>query len=183
MGLAASAEYLSEHPLAGAVVEAARESGLDLVEAREFDSTPGVGVQATVAGARVVVGAPARLMADLAGSVADQVTAAVTAVEQAGRTAVLVLRDGAPVGVLGIADRLRPDAAATVAALRKATGTSPVLLTGDTPRAAAALAAEAGIEDVRADLLPQDKVDAVRAPNGRGQPGDRLYQAVTGARR
>ncbi|MGQ0716046.1 MAG: HAD-IC family P-type ATPase [Pseudonocardiales bacterium] len=73
LGLAASAEYLSEHPLAAAVVEAARERGLDLVEAREFDSTPGVGVQATIAGARVLVGAPARLMADLAGPAADQV--------------------------------------------------------------------------------------------------------------
>ncbi len=169
LGLAAAAEYPSEHPLAGAVVAAARERDLAIVEAQMFASTPGIGVQATVAGARIVVGAPARLMADLPTSAADGPAEVVAAVERAGRTAVLVLRDSAPVGVLGIADRLRRDAPATVAALRELTGTGPVLLTGDTRRAAAAVGAEVGIDDVRAALLPQDKVDAVRALQRDGQ--------------
>jgi P-type E1-E2 ATPase len=82
---------------------------------------------------------------------------------------VLVVRDGVPVGVLGIADRLRTDAAATVAALGALTGATPLLLTGDNPRAAAALAAEIGIDDVRAGLLPQDKVEAVRALQAQGE--------------
>ena len=108
LGLAAAVEYPSEHPLARAVVAAAQDRDLALSPARGFSSTPGVGVHATVAGARVAVGAPARLLDDLAGPAADRVAAVVSALEQAGRTTVLVLRDGVPVGVLGIADRLRP---------------------------------------------------------------------------
>jgi heavy metal translocating P-type ATPase len=156
--LAAAAERPSEHPLARAVVDAARERGLDLPGAQDFTSAPGVGVTAVVNGRGVAVGAPARLL-DGTGSA---VTAVAEELEESGRTAVLVLVDGAPAGLLGIADRLRPDAAATVAALTTLTGTAPTLLTGDNPRAAAHLAAEAGIDDVRAGLLPQDKLTAVQ---------------------
>ncbi|MBA2472142.1 MAG: cadmium-translocating P-type ATPase, partial [Pseudonocardiales bacterium] len=163
--LAAAVEYPSEHPLGRAVVAAARDRGLALAPVREFGSTPGVGVHATVAGVRVSVGAPARLVDDLTGPTA----AVVSALEEAGRTVVLVLCDGVPVGLLGIADRLRADAAATVAALSTMTGATALLLTGDNPRAAAALATEIGIDDVRAGLLPQDKVDAVRALQAQGE--------------
>ncbi|MBD0417873.1 heavy metal translocating P-type ATPase [Streptomyces sp. TRM S81-3] len=160
--LAAAAEHPSEHPLARSVVDAARERGLALPMAEDFDSTPGVGVTATVDGRVVAVGAPARLLRGATD--ADSALAAVLVgeLEDGGRTAVLVTVDGTPVGVLGIADRLRPDATATVTSLTSLTGTAPVLLTGDNPRAAARLAAEVGIEDVRAGLLPQHKVSAVR---------------------
>ncbi|MEU1939499.1 heavy metal translocating P-type ATPase [Streptomyces coeruleorubidus] len=163
--LAAAAERPSEHPLARAVVDAARERGLDLPGAEDFTSAPGVGVTAVVDGRGVAVGAPARLL-DGTGST---VTAVSEELEESGRTAVLVLVDGAPAGLLGIADRLRPDAAATVAALTTLTGTAPVLLTGDNPRAAAHLAAEAGIDDVRAGLLPQDKMAAVQELESTGR--------------
>ncbi|MGW5971595.1 heavy metal translocating P-type ATPase [Streptomyces sp. NPDC055186] len=159
LALAASAEHPSEHPLARAVVDAARERGLPLADAEDFTSTPGQGVAATVAGRTVRVGVPARML-DGASAPAHQ--KAVRELEDAGRTAVVVLRDGTPEGVLGIADRLRPDAAATVVALTRLTGRTPVLLTGDNERAARHLAAEVGITDVRAGLLPQDKVAAVR---------------------
>ncbi|PTH83464.1 cadmium-translocating P-type ATPase [Streptomyces sp. A244] len=160
--LAAAAERPSEHPLARAVVDAARERGLRLPDAQDFTSAPGVGVTAVVGGRTVAVGAPARLLDDdTPGSAAE--------LEESGRTAVLVVVDGAPAGLLGIADRLRPDAAATVASLATLTGTAPVLLTGDNPRAAAHLAAEAGIGDVRAGLLPQDKLDAVREMESAGR--------------
>ncbi len=165
LSMAAAVEYPSEHPLARAIVAAARDRQLALAPVQEFDSAPGVGVRATAHGVRVAVGAPARLLADLSGPTAE----VVAVLEQAGRTAVLVLFDGVPVGVLGIADRLRPDAAATVAALGAVTGATPLLLTGDNPRAAAALAAEIGIDDVRAGLLPHDKVEAVRALQAQGQ--------------
>ena len=89
--------------------------------------------------------------------------------ENGGRTAILVQRDGIPVGVLGIADRLRPDAATTVAALTALTGHTPMLLTGDNPRAAARLAAEVGITDIRAGLLPRDKVTAVQELEAAGR--------------
>lgn len=167
--LAAAVEYPSEHPLARAVVAAARNRNLALAPTQGFGSTPGVGVHATVAGIRVAIGAPARLLDDLAGPAADRVAAVVSALEEAGRTTVVVVRDGVPVGVLGIADRLRPDAASTVAALGALTGAPPLLLTGDNPRAAATLATEVGIGDVRAGLLPQDKLDTVRALQAQGE--------------
>ncbi|MFE5009119.1 heavy metal translocating P-type ATPase [Streptomyces sp. NPDC056696] len=158
LALAAAAEHPSEHPLARAVVEAARERRLPLPEALDFSSVPGRGVSATIGGHTVQVGSPGRLLPVATGPEA----AAVAESEDAGQTAVLVLRDDTPVGVIGIADRLRPDAAATVAALTELTGRTPVLLTGDNARAARRLAAEVGIIDVRAGLLPQDKVAAVR---------------------
>ncbi|MET7475304.1 heavy metal translocating P-type ATPase [Streptomyces sp. NPDC005648] len=188
--LAASAEHPSEHPLARAVVEAARERGLKPSPAEEFSSTPGVGVTARVGGRRIAVGAPARLLdgrthadgdgdadvdADTDGSggageaMAARAVAVAAELEARGRTAVLVVSDGTPVGLLGLADRLRPDAVTTVGSLTALTGGAPVLLTGDNPRAAAHLAAEVGIEDVRAGLLPQHKVDAVREWEGAGR--------------
>ncbi|MFJ2811320.1 heavy metal translocating P-type ATPase [Kitasatospora sp. NPDC087271] len=185
LALAGAAEHPSEHPLARAVVDAARRRGLDLPVAEGFASTPGIGVTATVSGAVIAVGAPARLLdgaadapsAEAEATATATATAAAVAVavavaeelERDGRTAVLVQRDGVPVGVLGIADRLRPDAAATVTALAALTGAAPVLVTGDNPRAAARLAAEVGITDVRAGLLPQDKVAAVQEQERAGR--------------
>ncbi|MFD7168857.1 heavy metal translocating P-type ATPase [Streptomyces violascens] len=173
--LAAAAEHSSEHPLARAIVDAARERGLNIPEMRDFTSTPGIGVTATIDGATIAVGAPARLL-NGATDARSAKTAAVAEeeeeeLENTGRTAVLVARDGIPVGILGIADRLRPDAAATVTALTMLTGTTPILVTGDNPRAAARLAAEVGIvaDDVHAGLLPQDKVEAVRRLEARGR--------------
>ncbi|MFF0834626.1 MULTISPECIES: heavy metal translocating P-type ATPase [unclassified Streptomyces] len=156
--LAAAVEHPSEHPLARAVVDAARARDLDIPPVEDFTSAPGTGVSATVAGRTVAVGSPTRL---LTGGT-HRALAAATALEEDGRTAVLVVADGTPVGVLGIADRLREEAAATTAALERLTGAAPVLVTGDNPRAAARLADEVGITDVRAGLLPQDKVTAVK---------------------
>ncbi|MGK5555997.1 heavy metal translocating P-type ATPase [Actinomadura kijaniata] len=158
--LAAAAEHPSEHPLARAVVEAARDRGLRVPAADGFGSVPGVGVRATVEGRAVAVGAPAGDPA--AGPV-------VAELEERGRTAVVVEVDGVPAGVLGVADRLRADAAATVAALAALTATAPVLVTGDNPRAAARLAALVGVTDVRAGLLPGDKVAAVRELEAAGR--------------
>ncbi|MEU5704388.1 heavy metal translocating P-type ATPase [Streptomyces aurantiacus] len=197
LALAAAAEHPSEHPLARAVVAAARTRGLSIADTRTFTSAPGVGVTATVDGRAVTVGAPARLLdggdghghgghghgGDGGGSdgssggdggdgggVARAAEVAVD-LEGGGRTAVLVLRDGVPVGLLGIADRLRSDAAATVAALTTLTGSTPMLVTGDNPRAAARLAAEVGIpgDAVHAGLLPRDKVEAVRRLEAQGR--------------
>lgn len=163
--LAAAAEHASEHPLARAVVDAARDRRVGLAAAQDFTSAPGVGVQAVVDGRTVEVGAPTRLLDAPDG----EVVALAEELEESGRTAVVVVVDGDPAGVLGIADRLRPDAAATVAALTALTGTAPALLTGDNPRAAAHLAGEAGIADVRAGLLPQDKMAAVKEMEAAGR--------------
>ena len=88
-------------------------------------------------------------------------TAMVAGLEAAGKTVVIVVADDAPVGILALADQLRPGAADTVAELTALTGTAPALLTGDNARAATTLAAQIGITDIRAGLLPQDKVAAV----------------------
>ncbi|WP_406197287.1 heavy metal translocating P-type ATPase [Kitasatospora sp. NBC_01560] len=151
--LAAAAEHGSEHPLARAVVAAARGRGLAVPPAEGFTSTPGVGVRALVGGAVVAVGAPGPYRG----------LPAVTELEAAGRTTVLVLRDGEPAGVLGLADRPREQAAAAVRGLTALTGRPPVLLTGDNRRAAEHLAREVGLTDVRGGLLPHDKLAAVRA--------------------
>ncbi|MBI0294872.1 heavy metal translocating P-type ATPase [Streptomyces sp. PRKS01-29] len=164
--LAAAAEHPSEHPLARAVADAARKRGLELPAVQDFASAPGTGVTATVDGRTVAVGSPDRPRQPHPDRSA---TALATRLEEAGRTAVLVEVDGSAVGVLGIADRLREDATATVAALTTLTGTAPVLLTGDNPRAARLLAAEVGITDVRAGLLPQDKVTAVKELESAGR--------------
>ncbi|MEU5592632.1 heavy metal translocating P-type ATPase [Streptomyces sp. NPDC020298] len=166
--LAAAAEHPSERPLARAVVDAARERGLAPPVAEYFDSTPGVGVTAIVDGRTVGVGAPAKLLDGATDVGSARAAILVAEFEDDGRTAVLVTVDGMPVGVLGIADRLRPDATRTVGALSSLTGTAPLLLTGDNPRAAARLGAQIGIEDVRAGLLPEHKVDTVRELEGVG---------------
>jgi heavy metal translocating P-type ATPase len=156
--LAAAAEHPSEHPLAQAIVAAARDRRLHLPTVEEFDSAPGRGVRATIDGHEIEVGSPKHLLPDADGPVA----AAVAEWEAAGKTVVIVHVDNVAVGILALADQLRPGAVDTVTELTRLTGLAPVLLTGDNSRAATALATEVGIADVRADLLPQDKVDAVR---------------------
>ncbi|MGY0058236.1 heavy metal translocating P-type ATPase [Streptomyces sp. LZ34] len=164
--IAAAAEHPSEHPLARAIVDAARDRDLQIPPVEDFNSTPGTGVTARVDGKTIAVGSPARL---LDGHDDHPAAALAERLESEGRTAVLVMVDNAPVGALGIADRLRDEATATVTALAALSGTAPVLLTGDNPRAAARLADEVGIADVRAGLLPQDKVAAVRELTAAGR--------------
>ncbi|MFG3002764.1 heavy metal translocating P-type ATPase [Streptomyces calvus] len=144
LALAASAEHPSEHPLARAVVAAAQARNLPLAPAADFTALPGRGITATVDGRVVTVGrAEATDTTD-------------------GETVIRVTRDGTPVGTLALTDRLRHDAPAATADLTALTGTAPVLLTGDNERAAARVATATGLTDVRAGLLPEDKVNAVR---------------------
>ncbi|WP_328779495.1 heavy metal translocating P-type ATPase [Streptomyces canus] len=172
LALAAAAEHPSEHPLGRAVVRAARERGLRIADARDFVAVPGRGVTAVVGGRVIGVGRAGDPVteavdgdADATGVVdglrADPPRAAVPGTED-GDTVVLVTGDGVPLGTLALTDRLRPHAPATTAALTALTGTAPVLLTGDNARAAARVAAATGLVDIRADLLPEGKVDAVR---------------------
>ncbi len=160
--LAAAAEHPSEHPLAAAIVAAARERGLTLPMIEAFESAPGCGVRAVVAGRRVTVGSPTQRQPLDASPSRHHADAVVAELEADGKTAVVVTIDSATVGVLGLEDHLRPDAAGAVEKLIELTGRTPVLLTGDNPRAAAGLATRVAIDDVRASLLPQDKVAAVR---------------------
>jgi heavy metal translocating P-type ATPase len=165
LALAAAAENPSEHPLARAIVSAARDAGLPVEQAAEFTALPGRGITAAVAGHRVEIGSPAHLPGP-AGAV---VSSAVAALEEDGQTAAVMRIDGQPAAVLGIADRIRPAAAAAVDRITGITGIAPALLTGDNHRAATRLAAQAGITDVRAGLLPEDKVRAVRELEASGR--------------
>ncbi|MEY8014482.1 heavy metal translocating P-type ATPase [Mycobacterium servetii] len=157
LALAAAAEHPSEHPLARAIVTAARDAHLPLAPATDFASTPGRGIRARVGADTVEVGSPTLL-----DERDDAARAAVTDLEHAGQTAVVVRVNGDVAGLLGLADRPRGEAAPAAARVAALTGTEPVLLTGDNPRAAARLAADLGISQVRAGLLPEDKVTAVR---------------------
>ncbi|MDX8048490.1 heavy metal translocating P-type ATPase [Lentzea sp. BCCO 10_0798] len=144
LALAAAAEQFSEHPIGRAIVAEARRRELRLPAAGDFQATPGVGVTARVSGHSVFVRRH----------------------DSQHNTAVEVVVDGRQVAVIELADEVRPSSQAAVHELTVLTGQSPVLLTGDNHAAAQRIAAAVGISEVRAGLLPQDKVQAVRKMSG-----------------
>jgi len=162
LATAASAEAFSEHPLADAVLAAAAERGVDFGDPERFEAVTGKGVTATVDGDAVLVGKPEWLTAEGVGL--DGVADDIERLQRRGLTVAGVVRDGDLVGVLGIGDELRADAAETVRRLTEA-GITPVLLTGDNERTAGAVAGAVGIDRVMADVLPDEK----RAEIGRLQ--------------
>ena len=151
---ASAVESLSEHPLADAIVRAARERQLAPLVAHDFESRTGRGALANVDGKRVAVG-NARMMSELGLSV-DGIE-----LPPAGSTPVFVAADDAVVAVLGVADPIKPTSRAAVAALRRM-GLEVVMLTGDTRATAEAIAREAGIDRVIAEVLPDQKVAEVK---------------------
>lgn len=155
LGLAAAAEHPSEHPLSRAVVAEAHNAGLTMADAADFRALPGRGVQATVATRQVTVRRPQTDDPAAVGGLVDSL-------ERTGHTVVVVVVDGVAAGVIAMSDRLKPEAAAVIAALTAATGSVPVLLTGDNLATAAALGHHLGISDIRSGLLPEDKVAAVQ---------------------
>ncbi len=159
VALAAAAEATSEHPLAQAVVKAAFARGAVPPDVTSFEAVPGKGVVARTGAGEVLVGSPAFL----AGRGIDLSSAAarIQDLEGAGRTVIVVGRDRRLLGLLALDDRLRSDAARAVAALR-AEGLRTVLLTGDNEPAACRIAAEAGIDEVHAGVLPDGKAETVR---------------------
>jgi heavy metal translocating P-type ATPase len=165
LALAASAEYPSEHPLARSIVAAAKDAGLSLAPVDRFAALPGRGITARVDGHAVEIGAPAHLL-DSADTAAMD---AVADIERGGATAAIVRVDARTVAVLAIADRVRPAGTDVVARITAVTGNAPLLLTGDNHRAATRLGLEVGISDVRSGLLPDQKVDAVRALEAEGR--------------
>ena len=163
--LAAAVEAASEHPLAAAIVAAATDRGLTVTPAANAQATPGIGVRGTVGGHQVSVGRPPG-----PDSPPGPARHQLAALQDGGKTAVLVTIDGNPAGLLGIADQLRPEAAAAVTALSRLGIHRVVMLTGDNPATAAAIATAAGIGDWRAGLLPEHKTTAVAALRGQAGP-------------
>ncbi len=169
---AAAAEAKSEHPIARAVLAAAR--GLAIPDAQDFQAIPGGGVRATVNGAPVLVGTR-RFLAEQGVDLPADADTLVSHLDAAGQTAVLVARGGRLIGAIGTRDRVRPEAAGVLADLRDL-GMSPLtLLTGDRAAVANAVAKELPLDAVRAELLPHQKAEAVASfspsPAGGGGRG------------
>jgi Cu+-exporting ATPase len=159
LALAAAAETPSEHPLGAAIVATARERGLPLATAGEFEALSGRGVRATIDGSAVLVGRPS-FVAEPAGGL-GQLADRAAELEEAGRTVVTVSRDSELQGLIALGDEIRPDARAALDEMQRQ-GITPVMVTGDNRRAAQRVARELGIEEVRAEVLPQDKAEIVR---------------------
>ncbi|MEU9373080.1 heavy metal translocating P-type ATPase [Streptomyces sp. NPDC048255] len=165
--LAGALEHASEHPIARAIATGAADRAGRLPVPEGFHSLPGLGVQGVVEGHAVLVGRE-RLLADWSITLPDGLAGAKAAAEAEGATAVLVAWDGAARGVLTVADAVKETSAEAVARLR-ALGLTPVLLTGDNRAVAEAVAREVGIDEVIAEVLPQDKADVVRGLQARGR--------------
>ncbi|WP_405838514.1 heavy metal translocating P-type ATPase [Streptomyces platensis] len=165
--LAGALEHASEHPVARALAEGAARRVGALPAVADFANVPGLGVRGTVGGHRVLAGR-ARLAEEAGVVLPAELREALDAAAAAGRTAVVVAWDGRARGVLAVADAVKPGSAAAVRELRRL-GLAPVLLTGDHEAVAAAVAAEVGIDEVIAGVLPEGKVAVVERLRARGR--------------
>jgi len=165
--LAASLERGSEHPLAAAIVAGAEARGLALVPARGFAARTGRGIVGEVEGRRVALG-NAALLRELAVPLGDDVAARAEVLRQEGRTVTFVAVDGAVAGLLGIADPVKETTPEAIRTLH-AEGLRVVMLTGDGRTTAEAVARRLGLDDVRAEVLPEDKAEAVAALQRQGR--------------
>jgi Cu+-exporting ATPase len=157
--LAASLERGSEHPLADAILRAAKDRGLVLSEAKDFDSPVGQGVMGNVDGRKVLLGNAKFLASQGVATEATDLEA--EALRREGATAIYAAVDGRLAGILGIADPVKPTTQAAVAAL-KAQGVRLIMMTGDNRTTAEAVGKRLGIDEVLAEVLPQDKAAHVQ---------------------
>ncbi|MEU5282752.1 heavy metal translocating P-type ATPase [Streptomyces sp. NPDC020755] len=165
--LAGALENASEHPIAQAVATAAADATGPLPTPEDFQNVPGLGVQGVVEGHAVLVGRE-QLLAEWEIRLPDHLAEAKKAAEAAGRTAITVAWDGEARAVLEVADAVKDTSAEAVRRLR-ALGLTPILLTGDNRAVAESVAAEVGIDEVYAEVMPQDKVDVVKRLQAEGR--------------
>ncbi len=164
--LAASLERASEHPLAAAIVAGAQEKQLRLAEVRQFRSVTGKGVTGTVEGRAVALGNP-KLLEEL-GVDARSLAAEAEGLRRDGQTVMFVALDGQPQGLLGVSDPIKPSTPRAIGALQRA-GIRIVMLTGDSRTTAEAVARKLGIEEVQAEVLPEQKGEAVKWLQAQGR--------------
>jgi Cu+-exporting ATPase len=157
--LAAGAERGSEHPLGEAIVRAARERGLALAHPERFEALAGHGISAVVDGRLVLLG-NSKLMRDWSVATAD-LAPEVERLQAEGKTAMIVAVDGAALGLVAVADTVKPTSRAAITALHQL-GIQVTMLTGDNRRTAEAIARQVGIDQVLPEVLPADKADEVR---------------------
>jgi Cd2+/Zn2+-exporting ATPase len=160
--LAAAAESRSQHPLARAIVRLAEERGLELPGVGDVQAVVGRGLRAEVDGQVVAIGNLKLFEEPASGEVPDSVGSRVAELENAGKTTMVVQADGRFLGIIALADRPRHEANSTLARLRNLGIRRLIMITGDNERVAAAIAREVGIDEYRANLLPEDKVEAVK---------------------
>lgn len=165
--IAGAVESPSEHPIAAAIAAGAREKLGELPSVEAFVNLRGLGVEGEVEGRRVLLGR-LRLFSDRSFAIPEELRAAVQRAESDGRTAVVVGWDGSARGVLMVADAVKPTSAEAVALLKRL-GLRPIMVTGDNEAVARTVAAEVGIGEVIAGVLPQDKVDTVKRLQGDGR--------------
>ena len=166
---AATLESGSEHPIAGAITRAATAKGIELTSDKvpaDFQSYPGGGVRGTIAGQAVLAG-NRKFISEQGAVISSAFEDVITEHTSRGETMVLVALDGQVKGLLGIADQVKETSAPAIA-LFKELGLTPVLLTGDTENVARQVGKQIGIEEVIAEVKPQDKVVAVFRKQGRG---------------
>ncbi len=159
---AAAVESRSAHPLAQAVVRAAQERGLAIPAVGTATAVTGRGIKGEIAGMPVWVG-NLKLFEEAGLALPPAMGDQVKALEDQGKTTMVVSLDQNPIGLIAVADVVRPDAKAAVAALKQIGVRETVMLTGDNARVAAHIARQVGLTDYRADLMPEDKVSAIRA--------------------
>jgi heavy metal translocating P-type ATPase len=164
--LAASIEALSEHPLAQAVVQAARERQMPLAEVSDFENLAGKGVQARIGEAKVIIGSP-RLLRESGIALSDDL-ALIEEREARAQTVVGIGRGGKLMGIITVADVLKQDAAAAVARLHEQL-IETAMITGDNRKTAEAIAGQIGVKRVFAEVLPQDKAEHVRLLQAEGK--------------
>jgi Cd2+/Zn2+-exporting ATPase len=158
--IAASLAARSDHPVSAAVATAARDADVPMVDVTDFESLPGMGVQGLVAGRRYWLGNH-RLVHDM-GLCSDELEAQMEALERQGKTLVLLADEASVLALFAVADTLKETSRAAIADLH-ALGVKTLMLSGDNPHTAQAIAAQVGIDEVRGNQLPQDKADAVAA--------------------
>ncbi|MER5954225.1 heavy metal translocating P-type ATPase [Streptomyces sp. NPDC001893] len=164
---AGALEHSSEHPIAQAIADGAREKVGELGVVEDFANLPGLGVQGIVDGRAVLVGR-VKLLGEWEIRLPVELERARAEAEAAGRTAVAVAWDGEARAVLEVADAVKETSAEAVRRLRDL-GLTPILLTGDNEAVARSVAAEVGIDEVIAEVMPQDKVDVVKRLQGEGR--------------
>ena len=164
----ASAELSSDHPLARAIVAYAQEKGLPLAPLDNVQAHKGAGLSADTPAWKLLIGS-ARLLEESKITLPAQLRADMGAMQAQGATTVLAALDGKPALLLAISDALRPEAGEAIGQLKKMGIQTLVMLTGDNPETARAIAAQAGIPEIHPELLPQDKVDWVRRMQRQGR--------------
>ena len=163
--LAASLEQGSEHPLAEAIVEGAKERGVELLSSEDFEAVTGKGVKGRIDGRDVALG-NAAMMRDMGVDI-EALAGAAERLRADGKTAMFVAIDGRPGGIIAVADKVKDTTADAIRALHDA-GLRVIMATGDNRRTAEAVAGPLGIDDIRAEVSPKDKAALVRELQGQG---------------